>query len=104
MRQLITRIDDRLHARLRRRAESEGRSMNSIVTEAIESAVAEREDPNAHLRRRADQLGIELVGGYRPVSRAERERQNRERDAAVDATRGIGAILDDLIEEDRGPR
>ena len=35
MKQLLTRIDDELHARLKARAEREGRSLNDLVTEAL---------------------------------------------------------------------
>lgn len=105
VRQLIARIDDRLHAGLKRKAASEGRSMNAIVSEAIAGAVAEPvEGDRAELRRRAERLGIKLAGGYKPVSREQRERRNREREVVVEQTRGIGPILDELIEEDRGPR
>ena len=40
---MITRIDDELHARLKARAEAEGRSMNDLVTEALRSVVAKTE-------------------------------------------------------------
>lgn len=36
VRQLITRVDDDLHARLKAIAQAEGRSLNSLVTEALE--------------------------------------------------------------------
>lgn len=42
---MITRIDDELHARLKARAEAEGRSMNDLVTEALRSVVAQVESP-----------------------------------------------------------
>ncbi|UOZ07642.1 toxin-antitoxin system HicB family antitoxin [Amycolatopsis sp. WQ 127309] len=45
MKQLITRIDDELHARLKARAEAEGRSMNDLVTEALRVVVAQGESP-----------------------------------------------------------
>lgn len=51
MRQLITRIDDHLHARLKRRARDEGRSVNGLVTEILEDAVP-NETPRERLRRR----------------------------------------------------
>jgi hypothetical protein len=51
VRQLITRIDDALHARLKQRARDEGRSMNALVTELLEQAVPE-ETPRERLRRR----------------------------------------------------
>lgn len=51
MRQLITRIDDDLHRRLKERARDEGRSMNAVVTELLEQAVPD-ETPRERLRRR----------------------------------------------------
>jgi len=51
MRQLITRIDDSLHARLKARARDEGRSVNTLVTGILEEAVPE-ESPRERLRRR----------------------------------------------------
>lgn len=39
MRQLITRIDDALHARLKAIASAEGRSLNAVVTDALEKRV-----------------------------------------------------------------
>src|SRR5579884_3129290 len=40
VRQLITRLDDDLHARLRERAAAEGRSVNALVVEILAAAVA----------------------------------------------------------------
>jgi plasmid stability protein len=51
MRQLITRIDDDLHRRLKDRARDEGRSMNTLVSEILEEAVPD-ESPRERLRRR----------------------------------------------------
>lgn len=51
MRQLIARIDDSLHRRLKDRARDEGRSMNAVVTEILEGAVPD-ETPRERLRRR----------------------------------------------------
>jgi plasmid stability protein len=51
VRQLITRIDDDLHRRLKERAREEGRSLNALVTQILEEAVPD-ESPRARLRRR----------------------------------------------------
>ncbi|MEV6874802.1 toxin-antitoxin system HicB family antitoxin [Amycolatopsis sp. NPDC051128] len=51
MKQLITRIDDELHARLKARAEAEGRSMNDLVTEALRGVVAKTETRTEWKRR-----------------------------------------------------
>ena len=57
MRQLIARIDDSLHARLKRRSRDEGRSVNALVTEILERAVPD-ESPNERLRRRLQEAGL----------------------------------------------
>lgn len=57
MRQLIARIDDSLHARLKRRARDEGRSVNTLVTEILERAVPDV-SPGARLRRRLREAGL----------------------------------------------
>lgn len=104
MKQLITRIDPGLHAQLKRRADDEGRSLNSVVTEALEAAV-EPTNPRAALRARARHLGIPLAGGYGPPpSKAEVERLNEERQKIAEGGRGEGPVLVDLILEDRGAR
>jgi plasmid stability protein len=51
VRQLITRIDDDLHRRLKERARDQGRSVNALVTEILEEAVPD-ETPKERLRRR----------------------------------------------------
>jgi plasmid stability protein len=40
MKQFIARVDDDLHQRLAQRARAEGRSINSLVVDALEAAVA----------------------------------------------------------------
>jgi plasmid stability protein len=97
MKQLITRIDDDLHARLKRRAASEGRSVNALVTEALEVAV-EPEDARTELRRRAAARGIKLHRHDAPPPDPAR------RAALIARLRGSGAILSDLLEEDRADR
>lgn len=74
MRQLIARIDDDLHARLKERAAKEGRSMNALVTEVLVASVEVPEDPQAELRRRAKKHGIGLTqatGAGRALDRQE---------------------------------
>lgn len=57
MRQLITRIDDALHHRLKQRARDEGRSVNALVTAILEEAVPD-ETPRERLRRRLRARGM----------------------------------------------
>src|SRR5690242_4509077 len=56
MRQLIARVDDDLHARLRERAAHEGRSVNTLVNEILAAAVAGG-DRRTALRMRARATG-----------------------------------------------
>ena len=57
VRQLITRIDEDLHRRLKERARDEGRSLNALVTQILEEAVPD-ESPRARLRRRLRERGM----------------------------------------------
>lgn len=57
MRQLLTRIDDDLHRRLKERARDQGRSVNALVTEILEEAVQD-ESPREGLRRRLAERGM----------------------------------------------
>lgn len=98
MKQLITRIDDALHARLKHRAAADGRSLNSLAAEALEAAVRDPADPGAQLRWRADERGVTLVVASGPRS------QPAERADLIEELRGLGPLADELIDEDRGPR
>ncbi len=51
VKQLITRIDDELHARLKAAAEAEGRSMNDLVTETLRDRVKDSETPQERRKR-----------------------------------------------------
>lgn len=57
MRQLITRIDDKLHARLKERAAAEGHSLNTLVADVLASAVGEADTQRA-VRERARARGM----------------------------------------------
>lgn len=98
MKQLITRIDEHLHARLKRRAASEGRTLNALVTEALEGVAPAQETPQERLMRRAREEGIEFVStGAGPPDPEERER-------VIESTRGLGPFIDEFLEEDRRDR
>lgn len=96
MKQLIARIDDRLHARLKARAQVEGRSMNALVTEALEEAAPE-------LSRR-EQLRERLRAAGRLVEPPRPEGPVLSRDEAIAMTRGLGKVASEALERDRGPR
>jgi plasmid stability protein len=48
---MITRLDDELHARVKARAEAEGRSVNEFVTEILRTAVEETESRQERKQR-----------------------------------------------------
>jgi len=95
MRQLITRIDDDLHARLKSQATREGRSVNALVTEALENVV-DQQRSRAGVRQRARASG-RLVTPPRPTS------VPSQRDVQV-ATSGSGTAASEALEFDRGQR
>jgi len=98
VKQLITRIDEELHARLKGRAASEGRSLNALVTEALEGAAPAEESPQEWLRRRARERGVQLLEPTRPPMDPE------ERERIIEANRGLGPFIDEFLDEVRGPK
>jgi plasmid stability protein len=95
VRQLIARIDDELHRRLKARAGVEGRSVNALVTEALSAAVA-GSDERARVRSRAAAEGLlvePLPEGPVPSRRA-----------AIEATRGAGTAASEALEAERSRR
>lgn len=95
MKQLIARIDEDLHARLKRRAAEEGRSLNALVTEALAEAVREPEDLRAAFREKLRREGMlvepEVTG---PVPTW---------DEVVEAGRGFGStVSEELMRQRRG--
>ncbi|MGH3728908.1 MAG: toxin-antitoxin system HicB family antitoxin [Micromonosporaceae bacterium] len=92
MRQLIARIDDDLHARLRAEAAAQGRSLNSLVAETLAAAVG-TPDPRRRLRERVRAMGLLYVPPQpeNPPSREEMLRANR----------GSGGALSEALEEER---
>lgn len=48
---MITRLDDELHARLKAKAQAEGRSVNDLVTEVLKAAVSTPESPQEWHKR-----------------------------------------------------
>jgi plasmid stability protein len=90
VRQLITRLDDELLARLKRRAAAEGRSVNALVTEILASQLAAR-SPKAELRLRG---GERIVRPPRPTRAPSRETVRR-------ASRGWGDAVSKALMEER---
>lgn len=95
MKQLLLRIPDDLHARLTDRARRSGRSANAIATELLDREVAdESTDRRAALRGKARRLGV-LASTAAPSVTAGTRR------AAADTMRGIGPVLDRLLDDGR---
>jgi plasmid stability protein len=96
VRQLIARIDEDLHARLKDRAAAERRSVNSLVRELLEHGVS-KDDARTQLRRRVAALGLLVVP---PQPRQPPPSRNE----AIAATRGAGTAVTDALAEDRARR
>jgi antitoxin FitA len=92
MKQLLLRLDDDLHRRLRERAAREGRSTNRLVTELLAEAI-EGDDDRAVLRRRLAAAGMLVTPPIvRPL---------RSRDEVIESTRGAGTAVSDALFEER---
>jgi plasmid stability protein len=94
MRQLIARIDDELHRRLKQQAAAEGRSLNALVEEFLQAGIAAR-DERELVRRRADMLGLGVTS---------RRRRAPSRDAAIASTRGLGRVASRALDAERRRR
>jgi plasmid stability protein len=101
VKQLLLRVPEELHRRLAARAAREGRSMNAVAGAILDAStdadLGAPPRPQERVRARAAALGMIREVPARPVSAAERER-------IVASTRGIGPILDRLIDENRADR
>jgi len=93
MRQLITRLDEQLLAKLKKRAAAEGRSVNALVTEILASQVAGR-SAKAELRLRG---GEQIVRPPQPTRIPTRESLRR-------ASRAWGGAVSKALMEERSAR
>lgn len=89
MRQLITRIEDDLHARLKERAAAERRSVNALVTELLENGVSKTE------ARRRWRARLEAEG--RVFVPPKPKGPVLSHDELEEATRGIGPVLSEAL-------
>lgn len=95
MRQLIARIDDTVHARLKRRAAAEGRSLNALVADVLRAAAGEATTRQA-VRERA-----RARGWLWTPSPPERVPSLEE---VLAANRGSGGPVSDALAADRAAR
>jgi len=96
VRQLIARIDDDLHRRLKERAADEGRSVNSLVQDALEERLGD-ETPRQRLRRQIEAAGLTV--NLPPV-----EGEIPSLEEAIEIGRGWGTAVSDALEADRDGR
>jgi plasmid stability protein len=115
MKQLLLRVPEDVHARLSARAAHEGRSINAIATEMLDTAVDVVEgDPKSVIRARAAALGLlrspsadrklETQGPSRPSRQLPAGRADIDRATVLELLRGITTTATDLIDDQRGPR
>ena len=97
VRQLLTRIDDALHARLKARARDESRSVNALVTAILEEAVPD-ESPRERFRRRLRAEGrlVEIEAPKEPTLSRDEVRELLRGDA--------GKAVLEALEDDRADR
>jgi plasmid stability protein len=96
MKQLITRIDEALHRRLKAKAAAEGRSVNDLVTEALEREVgtlSEREAFRRKLMRRGLLVVTPKPRGKMPTF-----------EEMLESTRGWGTAVSEALEAERRSR
>lgn len=96
MKQLLLRIPEDLHARLTAQAHANGESVNALATATLEATFsAERltERERVRLRARAAGMLAETAPGSQLL--------DGEYDAAVQSLRGLGPVLDEILDEER---
>jgi len=99
MAQILARIDDALHLRLKERAAAEGRSLNDLVIEALERELergsgSARDAAISRLGRLGKIAAPRIPSGAPPATQEE----------IIEALRGAGDAVLDGLEWSRGPR
>jgi antitoxin FitA len=92
VKQMITRLDDELHARLKAQAAAEDRSMNDLVVEALASRL-DVATTRRSVRERARTTGRLVV----PETTGEAP----DRDEVIAATRGLGNAVSTALAQER---
>jgi plasmid stability protein len=96
MKQLIARIDEDLHRRLKSRAAAEKRSMNAVVNDLLDKGLTGT-DEHARLDAYLRASGKLVVP---PAPRG----TLRSRDEVINATRGWGTAVSEALEAERNAR
>lgn len=95
MKQLLLRVPEDVHRRLVARAAREGRSLNAVATEILDTAAdADGGDRRAQVRAAAAAAGMLRTADARPASAARRRR-------VLESTRGLGPQIDRLLADER---
>jgi plasmid stability protein len=102
VRQILARVDDDLHARLKERAAAEGRSMNALVIEALRRQLDAGDDPRARLRARAAALGLLTEPSTPPPTSGLSREEGRA--LVIEQLRGAGDAVLEALEWSRGPK
>lgn len=95
VKQLIARIDEDLHRKLKERASIEGRSLNAVVVEALEATVMTNEREAVRTRLRA--AGLLEEPHSAPLS-------HLDADAIIESTRGVGRAVSEALQDNRNAR
>jgi plasmid stability protein len=95
MRQLITRLDDDLHGRLKERAAAEGKTVNAYVTDVLARAVG-ADDTRESVAARVAQAGMRVL--------VPRPRRVPSREKVIAETRGWGRAVSEALEAERRAR
>lgn len=96
MKQMLLRVPDELHTRLTSAARERGTSVNALANDILDATVERPAvDERTRLREKARRLGI-------LVERPRSPRMSPEaREAALASTKGIGPVLDKILEDGR---
>jgi plasmid stability protein len=95
MKQVLLRMPEHLHRRLVARAAREGRSLNALATEILDTAAeADQGDRRTRLQASAAAAGTLRSRHARQVSAKRRRR-------IIDSTRGLGHQVDRLLAQER---
>lgn len=107
VKQLLLRVPDDLHQRLTALAADSGRSVNALATTILSEAAGEQAGSRrARLRARAAALNVQAApataSGAPDASAPSLPAVARS--AAIESTRGLGPLLDAIVDEDRDRR